>query len=90
MACKQGYWVRLAEAQAVDLLGAFPETSVISLATGWNLIAPVAPIDGLHTRPELLNCWGFGPLPLYWINWPAVLEPGLGYWIKTTQSVTVP
>ncbi|MEE9269903.1 MAG: S8 family serine peptidase [Candidatus Krumholzibacteria bacterium] len=98
-----GYWLKMTQAQTLHILGdpVSPQTP-IPLATGWNLVSylPDVPDSTAHALGGVLASTvvvlGFDGAGLMFdpaippeFNTLQVMEPGRGYWIKTTGPVTL-
>jgi hypothetical protein len=91
---KIGFYIDLIGADDLVVVGNVPQTSQISLKTGWNLIGypsleirprdtALASISGLYNKVELYNT-ATGVNEALGSNDP--MEPGQGYWIHATQD----
>ncbi|MCE1188931.1 MAG: choice-of-anchor J domain-containing protein [Ignavibacteria bacterium] len=91
LAVDKGYWVRYPQAATVNLSGSAPASNTVPLVAGWNLIGPhmtSVAVSGLTTTPS-----GILTSPFYGYNngyaTPTNLEPGKGYWIRTSAAGTL-
>ena len=98
----QGYWVRVAEDDTLEVSGASLQANYLpALNAGWNIIgfpnaADAAPADyfaDFITDGSLEYVTGFDggstyfdPNGLSFLNSLTALENGLGYWVKVTEA----
>ncbi len=81
-----GYWLKFAEEETVQIEGTEIENKEIAIVEGWNIIGPfneTYPVASLTTEPsDLLQSQFFGFESGYTTT--DNLEPGKGYWIKSS------
>jgi hypothetical protein len=95
-----GYWVQVSQADVLALTGAaIPLTTGINLSTGWNLVAflPQAS-EGVEEAFASINdgtllkvksiTQSYDPTLDPMFNTLETLNPGSGYWVKTSAVVT--
>lgn len=86
-----GYWLKFPSSQNVQLVGSLINNLTIPLRSGWNLIGSInssIPVNSLITNPSgIIQGYIYGYGPNYFIA--NTLEPGKGYWLKTTSSGTL-
>ena len=98
----QGYWVRVAEDDTLEVSGASLQANYLpALNAGWNIIgfpnaADVAPADYfadfiIDGSLEYVTGFDggstyFDPNGLSFLNSLTALENGLGYWVKVTEA----
>ncbi len=83
-----GYWLKYASAQAASIFG-YPLTSdTIPVTNGWNMIGSIS--QSINTSSivsipgGMITSAFFGYNGSYFIA--DTIEPGKGYWVKTSQS----
>ncbi len=86
----QGFWIKFGSAETVIVGGLQNFSSSINLQTGWNLVGsistPIA-IGSVRTVPRGIVVSGY-----YWFHPDSgyksvdTLKPGVGYWVKLSQS----
>ena len=89
----QAYWIKVASAGAESYTGFPIEQLTLSLFDGWNMIAPPSctlPVALLQDTDAILvpgTLFSFDPNAGY--QPASSLEPGQGYWIKTSQEGSI-
>ncbi len=82
-----GYWLKFPAAEDVEVTGS-PVEQPVDLNAGWNIIGPFdseVNIDNITSEPaNIIASAYFGFSGAYYSA--DVLEPGKGYWVKTSQA----
>ncbi|MBI5215390.1 MAG: YHYH protein [Ignavibacteriae bacterium] len=84
----KGYWVKFDSSQVLSLGDSILTADTINVVAGWNLIGTIGTsvtTSSLETiPPEILSSGFFG----YNVGYASstVLEPGKGYWVKSSQE----
>ena len=98
----KGYWIKMKDDASLSITGSLP-SKTINLQQGWNLIgynstiesAVATVLSGISGKYGIV--WEFVP-PSVWKSYDPQdpeyselqsLKPGKGYWIKTTQPITL-
>ncbi len=84
-----GFWIKFGTAGSVPLAGTTFEQESVSVAAGWNMIGnpsyPVLLSDIVSVGTTVMsNYFGYSNLSGYFIE--DTLEPGEGYWVKTSTA----
>ena len=88
----EGYWLRFIEAGSTTITGVSINELTIGLSEGWNLISGASnPINILDIQdPDGIiisgTVYGF---TLSGYSNAEILEPGVGYWIRTNNSGSI-
>ncbi|MCE1188409.1 MAG: T9SS type A sorting domain-containing protein [Ignavibacteria bacterium] len=89
----KGYWARFDTSISVQVCGNPIVGNTIAVQAGWNLIASLGtsvPVASITTNPAGIinsNIFDFAFATGY--NHAVSLEPGKGYWVRTSQAGTV-
>lgn len=85
----KGYWAKFDGNQDITITGTSVNNNEISVNQGWNLIGPFAfdlPVSSITTFPPdiiISTFYGYDGVGYTMAN---TLQPGKGYWVKTSQS----
>lgn len=84
-----GYWLKFGGAGAIPLAGTTIQQESVSVATGWNMIGtpsyPVVLTDIVAVGTTVTSHYfGYANLSGYFTE--DTLEPGYGYWVKTSSA----
>lgn len=83
-----GYWLKFDTAHTVNVQGRQITSQAIDLVAGWNMIGSISfpvPAESLRTDPDgIITSSLFDYENGYHMQ--SVLEPGRGYWVKTSQA----
>ncbi len=84
----KGYWLKFPAAQSMLLSGKQRLTDSVAISAGWNIIGGLSKaiaVSGITTSPlDILRSSYYGYNSGY--SDADTLQPGLGYWIKVSQS----
>ncbi len=84
----KGYWLKFNSAQTMLLSGRQRLTDSVAISAGWNIIGSLSksiPVSAITTFPAgILASSFFGYSAGY--SEKDTLEPGVGYWVKASQS----
>jgi uncharacterized protein (TIGR02145 family) len=89
----RGFWIKFASAETIQVRGAIAYRDTFELHPGWNIVggptnpAAVSAILANPTGVTISNYYGFLPDEGY--TSAELLLPGMGYWVKVSQSVTL-
>ena len=83
-----GYWLKFQESSTIGLTGTPTTEDTIEVSAGWNMIGsisqPVA-VSGIASIPSgIVTTNFFGYANGYAVR--TTIEPGVGYWVKVTES----
>lgn len=87
----EGYWVKFDDIDSYTLTGETALTMDLGVGAGWNIIGPndlAVPVAGITSTPEGIitsNLFSYDSGYLA----ADVLNPGEGYWVKTSQAGTL-
>ena len=80
-----GYWLKIPSAAASIVQGTMRGSDTISVSAGWNLVGSISyAVDtaSVRTTPQ-------GIISSFWFGYPynpaAQIQPGQGYWVKTSS-----
>ena len=95
---RDGYWLKVTEDVSLQVAGTVPNSSSISVKTGWNLVGypmaiGAAPADELTslgaTVAQIKNLTeSYDPDNPAFLNTLTSMTPGLGYWLKVDADGT--
>jgi len=89
----KGYWLKFAEAETISIVGTLSTWDTLSLFPGWNMIGVIdyaVDINHLFTLPEgklISGFYTYDSGQYYQVT--DSLLPGIGYWIKVSDSCSV-
>ena len=90
LALGSGYWLRFPQAEAVTLSGAQVTELTTTLEEGWNMVAGLSCSASLSDASDpdsiLVDGTLFGFNGGYFQPNPPALEPGSGYWLRTSAA----
>jgi len=83
-----GYWLRFTGAENVEISGVLRDVDTIAVQSGWNMIgsisSPVNVTDIASIPGGIITSQFFGYNGAYFSS--SIIDPGQGYWVRTTQS----
>ncbi|HJW30827.1 MAG TPA: hypothetical protein VJ508_16445, partial [Saprospiraceae bacterium] len=85
-----GYWMKFAAPQTIFIQGDTVFDGAVQLRTGWNMIGSFSvpmPVSHIYTEPGgIISSKYFRYVAAGGYQQSDTLQPGLGYWVKTTQE----
>lgn len=86
-----GYWLKFSSAQVFSLGGSLIHTDSLDLAPGWNLVGSISapiPVSSVTVLGTTLVSpfYSFGGSGY---STASAIEPGLGYWVKSSSAGTL-
>ena len=89
----KGYWLKFSAAETISVVGTLSTWDTLSLFPGWNMIGVIdyaVDINHLYTSPESKLISGFYTYDSgQYHQVTDSLLPGIGYWIKVSDSCLV-
>jgi photosystem II stability/assembly factor-like uncharacterized protein len=83
-----GYWMRFANAETVNLCGNTTGLNTIPVQQGWNIIGgydKAVPVSGVSTTPPGIITSSFFGFNNGYVSGDSLI-PGKGYWIRVSQN----